>query len=198
MGKFNGAYHTDRDWLYQEYVVNERSTLDIGAYCGRTAGAIWLWLKKFGIATRSSSEASRLPSSRLKNSIKQSGPLNPFYGKHLSPSHKEKVSRGRTGITVKENAPGWKGGRRKASGGYVKIWAKGHLEADDKGYVYEHRLVAEETIGRPIGAEEVVHHINGIVSDNRPENLAVMTNHDHLKMHRALLESLPDAPDKEK
>ena len=43
--------------------------------------------------------------------------------------------------------------------------------------------MAEQKIGRSLHENEVIHHINGIKDDNRPENLEVMDNVEHSRMH---------------
>lgn len=80
----------------------------------------------------------------------------------------------------------WRGGRHVSSHGYIKIClGVGHPQADSKGYQYEHRLVAERLLGRPLRRDEIVHHRNGIKTDNRPENLEVLNgNTEHCLEHR--------------
>lgn len=50
-------------------------------------------------------------------------------------------------------------------------------------YDLEHRVVAERSLGRPLKSGEQVHHINGVKHDNRPENLEVVTNAEHQRLH---------------
>ena len=82
----------------------------------------------------------------------------------------------------REDSVHWKGGKTKQRG-YVLILNPEHPSADSKGYVREHRLIAEKMLGRPLKPNEDVHHINGIKDDNRPENLVVLTKGEHSEEH---------------
>lgn len=62
------------------------------------------------------------------------------------------------------------GGGRKA---YVLVRKVGHPRSGSNGYVREHLLVAERSLGRPIPVGVPVHHVNGNGLDNRPQNLVI-------------------------
>lgn len=53
--------------------------------------------------------------------------------------------------------------------GYVKV------KRDDGRYHYQHRLVMEALLGRPLLPTEQVHHKNGDRMDPRPANLELWT-----------------------
>jgi len=72
-----------------------------------------------------------------------------------------------------EKHPKWTGGRRKSSG-YILVY-----NGSRDNYIGEHRLVWEQTHGRKLPKDWIVHHINGVKDDNRPENLEAMPRNKH-------------------
>jgi hypothetical protein len=60
--------------------------------------------------------------------------------------------------------------------GYMRIWNPDHTNSLKDGYIQEHRLVMSEHLGRPLTKNEVVHHKNKILDDNRIENLELIEN----------------------
>lgn len=80
------------------------------------------------------------------------------------------------------NKHGGIGNKKRMNTGYIGIYFPDHPKSKD-GYILEHRLVMECVIGRHLSEDECVHHINGIKSDNRIENLQLMTQTEHRRLH---------------
>lgn len=70
-------------------------------------------------------------------------------------------------------------GRWNMPDGYIKISAP-------FGTKPEHRAIMERHLGRVLSKDEQVHHINGNKSDNRIENLQVVTAKQHAAIHLKL------------
>jgi len=84
-----------------------------------------------------------------------------------------------------KNHYNYKRGWSLSDSGYVMIPVKNHprAKASNRYRIREHVLVMEKYLGRYLEPGEVVHHINGIRTDNRIENLRLMNISTHMKMH---------------
>jgi len=97
-------------------------------------------------------------------------------GKKRSEEFKRNVSKRNKGRNLAEKHYNWKGGIRKMADGYIFIYSPDHPNTTKQKYVLEHRLVMEKHLGRYLTKKEVVHHINHNPSDNRIENLMLISD----------------------
>ncbi len=83
--------------------------------------------------------------------------------------------------------PSWKGGQYITPAGYIRVLlpkASPFYEmAGKNGYIFEHRLVMAQHLGRCLDAQEIVHHKNGMRTNNELGNLELSTNGRHIKEH---------------
>ena len=77
----------------------------------------------------------------------------------------------------------WRGGVRWIKG-YKHLLMPNHHLARADGYVAEHRLLAEQLIGRQLLSNEVVNHKDRDTTNNQIGNLEVFDNNgEHIAMH---------------
>lgn len=81
-------------------------------------------------------------------------------------------------------------GHRRMHRGYVRVWISddhpyASMRAPGVSWILEHRLVMAENLGRCLRVDELVHHVNFDRSDNRIENLQLMSRSEHMSLHNA-------------
>lgn len=101
--------------------------------------------------------------------------------RELSSKHREGLSLAKSG-KYRELSNNWRGGRSYINHlGYLQ----NRFTVEGKRW-YEHRYVATKCLGRELGSEEHVHHIDRNRLNNTPENLIVLGETDHNRLHRAI------------
>lgn len=97
------------------------------------------------------------------------------YGIEFKPTREAQGSKG-------EKNGRWSGGRH-IHNGYIEVYAPDHPHKNKRNCVYEHQLVMEKHIGRYLEDGEVVHHKDLCKTNNSIENLQLMTNSEHTRLH---------------
>lgn len=116
--------------------------------------------------------------------VKRCGTDNPMYGRR------------------KDKAPQWNGGRKIRKDGYILVIARddhpypAYTKPSGTKYILEHRRVVEQSLGRYLEPQEVVHHIDGNPSNNQIDNLQIFTNQiEHIAIgHGKDLDSITNDP----
>lgn len=76
------------------------------------------------------------------------------------------------------------GKRCVAASGYAYVNEPGHVRGV-RGWPKEHIVVAERALGRRLPPGALVHHINGVKDDNRPQNLVICQSQSyHALIHQ--------------
>ena len=178
------------------YVEEKKGIVNISKEIGRSEAGVHQHLKKQGVEMRHNSKPRKNRDRIVSMYIEENLSIHEI-------AKREKMSQGaiHSILRVREveirtpkeakalnprfgrKAANWKGGRNYSGGGHVYIYNPDHPYSTKDGYVMEHRLVMEEHLGRIIDPDEVVHHLNGVKDDNRPENLEVLNRGDHVRAH---------------
>ncbi len=184
-----------REDLHRLYVVDGLSQREIGLKLGVTQGAVSHWLWKHDIEARP--DGGRLAVTLSELTLREMYLDRKLTIDQLADHFKCGYQ------TVRQNLRNYgisidaaelavrrldrnkiRYPQRMENRGYISLRMPDHPAAD-KGYVQEHRFVAENAIGRVIESGEQVHHINLQKRDNRIENLAVLPDKTmHALVHR--------------
>lgn len=132
-----------------------------------------------------------LPRSRVRSMLLSSGvPLRSrAEGVRLRAAYIGELHRG----TKRQMTQEWKDNIRAARQRHGDATAKG-LSLKSSGYIQitkgpnkhrsQHVVIMEQRLGRRLLPDECVHHIDGNRSNNRHDNLALVTRAGHSRLHR--------------
>ncbi len=146
------VYLWNKGELEQWYLVEKLSIADIATRVGCASTTPRRWFDKFQIPRRTDGEGIRLAHKQGKFAYKQ----------------------------IAEKCSNWNGGRWVDAKGYVYLYKPDYHRTTRKSYIQEHIWVWEQVHNKQLPKGWVIHHLNGIKGDNRPENLFAMRSGEHI------------------
>ena len=149
--------------IHKKHWKENKSILELSKEYKISRATIYKWMEKLGLKGRDISETKKLQWNLMTTEKRQ---------KQIENAHKKikenSIKKFKTNPT-----------RRISKRGYWMIYVP------DRGNIKEHHYVWEQFKGN-IPEGYVIHHINHDRLDNRIENLQMMTNGEHTRLHHQL------------
>lgn len=187
----------NKEELENLILVKKLSYEEIGKREGISGAGIKKRAKKLGIPLP---QRRNINPSEWKSfsHLKHADNICPICGKSFRPSQwkvitcsKDCASKYKSLINKKEK-PIWDGIEKKNmwnysqivdNNGYLYAMCPQHPKSLSTGYVYLHRLIVENYLGRILKDDEVIHHKDFNRKNNSIENLLVLSQSEHSKLH---------------
>ncbi|MFZ7121743.1 MAG: HNH endonuclease signature motif containing protein [Eubacteriaceae bacterium] len=155
----------EAEYLKLHYLEKKESIPDISKLSGISKSTIRYWIIKHNIPLRTRLEGHALAKNKMGNHLKdKKRKFTNDWIENIRKSALKRWDKKANGISLKPN-------------GYYEI-----TRGVNKGKSL-HVVIMEINIGRKLKKNEVVHHKNEIKTDNRIENLELMTKSEHSKLH---------------
>ena len=87
------------------------------------------------------------------------------------------------GVTANPQTQLPQGGDKTLATGYVRLYMPNHPRATNSGQVKRAIINLEKKLGHPIPSGFVGQHLNGIKTDDAPNNLIAISKHEHDALH---------------
>ena len=196
--------YCNKKWLYQKYITEGLSAVEISKICGIGHATIGRWLKEYNIPVHIhyGGYGSLIDKWLNKKLLYEKYIKEKLSMLEIAKLYKISCSTVRKYLIrynipirfvgearkslIGKRASGWKGGRN-FNGGYVEVWinpSSPFALMANGNHIAEHRLTMAKHLNRCLESWEIVHHINGIKTDNRIENLELVGISKHYILHR--------------